>query len=68
MIFVKNFPFLTNSFKPLPQPLNSQNPLSTTKVNAFFVSAPLMVKSDCTNLMLKFSYKISHSETQQNKI
>ena len=32
-IFVTNFPFLTDSLKPQPpHPLNSQNPLSLTKV------------------------------------
>ena len=30
-IFVTNFPFLTDSLKPTPTPLSSQNPLSVAK-------------------------------------
>ena len=31
-IFVTNFPFLTDSLRSVPHPLNGQNPLSITKV------------------------------------
>ena len=42
-IFVRNFPFLTDSLKP-PHPVNGQNPLSMTKVFCRFSPSSLYMR------------------------